>query len=186
MAVKISDITTKVRYLLGDISTTTVDVFTYTTSNVFTLTEDQAISISNVFLNGAEMGTSEVSFDSTTNKATVNLSMTSGDTVEIRYTCYQNYSDSVIEAYIKSALINISMNNYKDFIEEATYIFPEPDTREINLISFVTGLLIEPDNKTYRLPDVTIVAPKDLPMHDKISKFICVFKKNTHGIFSTL
>lgn len=186
MAIALSDITTKIRYLLGDISTTTTDAFTYTSSNIFTLTEDNAIAITTVFLNNSDLGASEVSFDSSTNKVTVSLTMISGDTVEVQYTYYPNYSDTLIEAYIRAALIHISTNNYKSFIEEATYIFPEPNTREQNLISLIAGLLIEPDNKTYRLPDLSMVVPKDLPTHSKISKFISIFKKDSHGVFDVL
>ncbi len=50
----------------------------------------------------------------------------------------------------------------------------------------ITALFIEPDNKTLRLPDITINAPRDLSLHDKIRKTVMVFKHNTHGVFDIL
>ena len=185
MSVTLTNLETKVRYLVGDNSITSTDIFTYANSNVFTLTEDNVISVEKVYLNNVDMGDSEFAYDSTTNKVTVNLTMLSGDTVQIEYTCYPNFSSTIIQAYIRAALIHISGNNYKDFIEEASYIFPEPNTREENLISLVASLLIEPDNKTYRLPDVSLVVPKDLPTNQKISRTIVLFKKDGHGVFFT-
>lgn len=186
MAVLISDITTKVRYLLGDIALSTTDVFQYSTSDIFTLSEENPISIESAFKNDVEINTSDISFDIATGKVTINSSMLSGDNIEIKYTHYPNFSDTEIESYIRAALIHISINNYKNFIEESDYIFPEPDDREKNLISIVTGLLIEPDNKTIRMPDFSMGSSKDLPTHDKVSKYIAIFKKNSHGKFSTL
>ena len=47
----------------------------------------------------------------------------------------------------------------------------------------ITAILIKPDNRTYRLPDITINAPADIPTDQKIHRAISIFKKNTHGLF---
>jgi hypothetical protein len=184
----ISTIKSKVRQLIGDNLVTVSDVFTYGSNKTFSLTESNAVDVTNVYKNNVEMGDSEVSFDTTNNKVTINLSLTSGDTIEVKYTCYQNYSDNEILAYIQAALIHLSLNNYYDFSYDSTddAIYPEPELREDNLISIITSLLINPDNKSYRLPDISVNVPNDLPIHDKISKTIALFKKNTSGIFEIL
>ena len=182
----VTDITTLVRYLVEDFSRTMIpgDVFTYTTSNVFTLSESNVNSITAVLLNDVEIGDSEYSFDSTDNKLTVSASMLSGDTVEIQYTYYSNYSDTEIENYIRGAIVHLSINNYYTYeIDTVGYVFPEISDREKNLVSFVTATLMEPGNQSYRLPDITITNPKSLPTRDLISKSISIFKHNTHGNF---
>lgn len=186
MAVTLTDIETKVRYLIGDNSTSMIpgDIHTYGSSAVFTLTEDNVISVSTVLQNDVELGSSEWSFDSDTNKVTVSASLTSGDNMEIQYTYYPNYSSTEIQNYVQASLVHISANNIKDFIVKGSSdtIYPEPDDREINLISSITRLLIEPGNKSYRLPDFTINVPSDLPTDQKIKNVISGFKKNSHGI----
>jgi len=186
MAVSLSDIETKVRYLIGDSSTSGSDIFTYANSSVFRLTESNPISITQVIKNDAEMDTSEVVFDSDINTVTLSFAMTSGDTIEILYTYYANYSSTEIQNYVQAALVHISAGNYKDFIVVSSTIYPEPNDREENLIAMVTSLLIDPDNKTYRLPDVSVNVPRDLPMHDKIRKTIAIFKKDIHGFLETI
>lgn len=184
----LSDIVTNVRYIIEDTSTSMVpgDIFTYAASAVFTLTESNIISVTAVFKNDVELESGEYTYDSDANQITVSASLTSGDTIEIQYTYYPDYSDTEIKNYIRSAVIHLSINNYYNWTIETETIYPEPSVSEKNLISMVTGLLIKPNNKTYRLPDMSIVAPKDLPTKDKISKTIAIFKKNTHGNFSLL
>ena len=81
--------------------------------------------------------------------------------------------------------MHLSGNNYADFIYDSTEddIYPSYDERESNLIALVASILINPDNKSYRLPDISVNTPRDLPTNQKISKTIAVFKKNSHGIF---
>ena len=188
MAVTLSNLVSKVRYLINDNLTEMVpgDIFTYENSNVFTLTESNVSSVSTVLVNDEELNSGDWSYDSTTNKVTISTSLSTGDIVEIRYSYYPNYSDTEIKRYIEAALVYISANNYKTFIVENETIFPEPDDREKNLIALITAILIQPNNQTIRLPDVSIVAPRDLPTDQKISRAISLFKKNTHGILDIL
>jgi len=188
MSVSLSNLESKIRYLIGDTLQTMQpgDIFTYENSSIFTLTESNVNSVTAVLVNDTELTSGDWSYNSTTNKVTITSSLSVGDTVEIRYTYYPNYSSTEIQNYIQAALVHISANNYKTFIVENDTIYPEPDDREKNLICLITALLINPDNKTIRLPDVSIVAPRDLPLDQKISRAIAIFKNNTHGIMDII
>jgi hypothetical protein len=174
---------------LGDIAKNKIpgDIFTYTTSSIFTLTESNVISVSSVFKNDVELGSGDWSFDATTNKVTVSASLTNGDTIEIQYSYYPNYSASEIQNYVYAAIVHLSINHFYNFEIKSSIIYPDPNTDEKNLIAMVTSLLIEPDNKSYSLPDISIRVPSDLPLHEKIRKTIAVFKKTSgHGNFDLL
>jgi hypothetical protein len=190
---KVTDIITLVRNLLGDYEHVDGrDVFVYENSAVFTITESNVIEVSSVLKNDVELTSGQFSFNSSTNKVTVTASLTSGDTIEIQYSYYPNYSDSEIESYLRAALVHLSVNNFYNFtigddlstVEEDDTIWPDPTDTEKNLIAMVTSLLIEPDNKSYALPDLRINVPNDLPLHFKIGKVIAICKKNSHGIFN--
>jgi len=189
MAVTLANITTLVRALLGDYSHTQTpgDIFTYANSSVFTISEINVITASTVLKNAVELDSGEWSYDSDLNQVTVSASLTTGDTVEIRYTYYPNYSDTEIQSYITAAVVQLSVNNLYTWTIENSTIYPEPEVNEKNLIAVVTALLMEPDNRTYRLPDVTINNPTDLPTDQKIRKTVAFFKSaGTHGIFDIL
>jgi hypothetical protein len=177
----------KVRYLIGDNLTTVDDVFTYDTSAIFTLSESNISTITDVYRNDISSGVTHT-YSSTTKKVTVSSSLTAGDTIKIEYTCYQNYSDTELTAYIQAALIHLSINNYYNFeYDSATdAIYPTPESKEENLIALVTSILINPDNRSIRLPDLSIGVPNDLPTDQKISKTISKFKHDTHGVFDIL
>ena len=64
--------------------------------------------------------------------------------------------------------------------------FSKVENREENLVATITALLINPDNRTIRLPDITINVPNDLPTNEKISKTIAGFKHDIHGILEIL
>ncbi len=182
----ISTITTSVRYLVEDFSLTQNpgDIFTYTTSAIFTLTEINPIAVTAVLVNDVNLGDSEYSFDSTTNKVTVSASLTSGDTVEIRYTYYPNYSDSVLEGWIRAAVIFLSVNQYYTFeVDSSDNFYPDVSDSQRNLVAFVASILIKPDNTNYRLPDISFAVPKTLSTRDLVSKAVAIFKHDTHGNF---
>lgn len=186
MPVILTNIETLVRPLVGDFSTAGIDIFTYGASAVFTLTEPNVITpLTAVLTNEVESGTT-FTFDSSVNKMTVTSSLSSGDTVQATYNFYPNYSSTEITNYIQGALSHISINNYATYIITGSTdeIHPEPTEREKHLIAVVTSLLMKPDNRTIRLPDMTITVPKDLPTNKKIAATISHFKRNIHGIFS--
>ena len=187
MAAKtLSTVETLTRYILGDVSTSQVpgDIFTYSNSAIFTLTETNVIAVSSVLHNDVELSSSEYSYDSSTNKVTVSASLTAGDTIEVQYTYYPNYSSTEIQTYVRVAITHLSVSNYATFqIASDGTLYPEPEDNEEHLIALLTSILIEPENKSYRLPDVSVNVPKSVPTHDLIRKTIAIFKHNTHGNF---
>ncbi len=189
MSATLSTIETIVRTLLEDWSHDMIpgDIFTYEASSIFTLTENQVIAVTNVLINDSPLGASEYSFDSDTNKVTITRSCLAGDTIEIQYTYYPNYSSTILKNFIKGALTHISINGYKDFVVDPDddEIYPDPTLNEKNLIAAVSAILINKPINSFRLPDMTINYPVDMPTDKKISRTIAVFKKTQgHGVFS--
>lgn len=187
MSVTLATVTTLVRYLLGETAKSQIpgDIFSYNASSVFTLTESNATAVTAVLVNDTESGVS-YTYSSSRQTVTISSALTSGYTVEIQYTYYPNYSDTEIQDFINSAIIHLSVNNFYDFTISNSMIFPDPTVVEQRLIAVVTSLLMEPNNSTIRLPDLTINVPKDLPTIDKIRKTILTMKHNSHGTFSIL
>jgi len=182
----ISDITILVRYLVQDFAHTMIpgDVFTYNTSAVFTISESNVITVTSVLHSDVELGSGDYSYDASTNKVTVSSSLTSGDVIEVQYTYYPNYSASELEGYIRAAVLFLSVNHYYTFeVDVDDNFYPDLFDKEKNMVAFVTSILIKPENKTYRLPDMSISVPKSLPTRDIVSKAIAIFKHNSHGIF---
>jgi hypothetical protein len=179
------NIVTKIRHLINDSSISTSDIFTYGSSLVFTLSESNVNAIVTVYRN--DVANASYTYNSTTKKVTYTGTLTTGDTVQIDYTYYPNYSDTEIQSYIHSALVHLSNHNYEDFtVESGNQIYPELTPQEETLVALIASILIEPDNKTIRLPDITIGTPNDVPTYDKIAKVIASFKHNVHGIFELL
>jgi len=177
MAVALTDIVTKVRYIVGDYSRTDSDIFTYVSSNVFTLTESNVIAVSEVGINDITSGIS-YTYDSDLNQVTV-VGASVDDTIEVFYSYYSNYSDTEIQAFIRSALIELSIYQYKQFEIISSNVYPEPEYNEENLIAMIAGILINPDNKTLKTPDLSIVQPyASLPTKERIERTITVFKKS--------
>jgi hypothetical protein len=175
----------KIRHLIQDNSISTSDIFTYGSSKVFTLSESNVNSVVTVYRN--DVSNSSYTYNSTTKKVTYTGTLTAGDTVQIDFTYYPNYSDTEIQSYIHSALVHLSNHNYEDFtVESGNSIYPELTPQEETLVALIASILIEPDNKTIKLPDIRIETPNDLPTYDKIAKVISSFKHNIHGIFELL
>ena len=182
--VTLSTLETLTRYLLDETAKTQVpgDIFTYNTSAVFTLTENNPISVSEVLVNDETSGVT-YTYNSSTNKVTISSSLTSGDTIEIQYTYYPNYSSTEIQNYIRASIVHLSVNGYYTFeVGNNDTIYPEPDENENNLIAFIAAILIEPNNKTYRLPDITVQVPNPLSKDDMIRKAISIFKLGAVGV----
>jgi len=182
----LSEIETLVRYQLEDFSHTQIpgDIFTYSSSSVFTLTESNPISVSTVLVNDVEIGSSNWSFDSDSNKITISAALTTGDTVEIQYTYYPKYSSTTIQNYTRSASIYLSIHNYYTFeIGTDGNFYPDIKDKEKNLLAFIAATLIEPRNESYVLPDIRVNVPGSLSTPDLIARAISVFKRNSHGVF---
>jgi hypothetical protein len=172
--------------MLGDNSKSQIpgDIFTYGSSAIFTLTEANVISIIDVLVNDETSGIT-YTYSSTTNKVTITSALVSGNTIEVTYTYYPNYSSTEIQNYIRAAMAHLSICNYYTFeVETNGNIYPDLQDKEANLIAFITATLIEPNNTTYRLPDLTISVPQSLPTEDLIRKAVTIFKHDTHGLFN--
>jgi len=183
----LSRIKTKVRSLVGDTEKTTNEPFEYTGSNVFTLTESNVTEVTKVTIDGNELGSGEsFTFDSETNTVTVTATLTSGQVITIYYK-YQCFSDTELEAFITSSLIQLSVNKYlregepyrmEESSGEVNTIYPTPDEKDENLIAFVASILIKPNYSQYRLPTLSISYPVKLCKDEKITRAINRFKSN--------
>jgi hypothetical protein len=184
------NIRTKIRAILNDNLITQKDVYTYDTSKVFTLSQDNVYAITTVYKNDVVVTESgNWSYSSTTNKLTFDsgYSLTDGDIVQIDYTFYEDYSDNELSGYIKAAMSFCSVHNLKTFETNDDDINPEPDEAEENLLAILASIIIKPDNISYRLADVNIQVPLgSVPTHDMIKKIIASFKKDSHGYFGII
>lgn len=187
MSVNISDVRELTRYLIEDNSTTQIpgDLHTYTTSSVFSLSEANIVTVDSVLHNDVALASSEYDYSSSTNKVSISASLTTGDTIEIQFTFFENYSNSSIEKYVQAAAIHLSVNNLTTLeIDSSGNIYPEPTDELVNLLSVITSVLIDSPIKNLRLPDMSINFPDDLNPSEKIRQLISIFKKNSHGIFT--
>ena len=113
--------------------------------------------------------------------------MTSGDTIQINYTIYPNYSDTELDSYLQSALMYISNYQYTYFEITSDDVNPEPTPEEENLIAMVSAIIIKPEDKSYRLPDMSVsISNRALPKEEKIQKLISVFKKSKTGVYGIM
>ena len=186
----VSTIRTKVRYLLNEIAKDTTDIFTFETSRVFSLSETNPIEITSVFKNDVEVSESgNWSYSSTTKKLTFEsgYSLTSGDTIQIDYTIYPNYSNTELDSYLHSALMFLSNFQYDYFEIDSDDVNPEPSNEEENLIAMVTAIIIKPEDKSYRLPDMSVsISNRALPKEEKIQRLISAFKKSKTGVYAII
>lgn len=175
----ITNIRDKIRALVVDVSKSSFETFLYTTTNIFTIAE-QNITITKVLLNGEE--NEDYTFDEDTNKITITASgLTTSDVIEVDYTYYK-YSDTEIDEYIKSALVWVSVYSHdeKDYEYEIESsgtgtIVPTPENRTEDLIAIVASILIKPNYSSYKLPNVTVTYPEKLTKEEKIEKLVTKF-----------
>jgi hypothetical protein len=176
----------KTRILISDNIENENYIETYDTDNVFIIPEPNVVSIISVLINNVEISDSEYSFNSDNKHLTINSTLTSGDTVQIVYSFYPNYSDTELINYIQASLVHISLNKYEDFIYDDGTITPTPTAQEENLIAVIASIIINPENKSYRLPDITINVPASLPTNQLIAKTINIFKRGCLGVFDVI
>ena len=162
----------KIRSLVGDFSKTSEEAFTYVTSSIFTIAQDN-ITVSSVAVNGSVSGVT-YTFSSTTNKVTVTSSLTTNDIVLVSYT-YNKYSSDELDEYIRAALVWMSVYSYEteDYeIESNDIISPTPDNKTTDIICLIASILINPDYSQYKLPNVTVVYPRNMSKELRIEKLI--------------
>ncbi len=179
----------KIRALIEDLSESNTEVFTYTTSAIFTLAEPNIIAISEVTKNGVALGDSDYSFSATTNKVTVTATLAADDEIEINSTCYLKYSETELREFIRAALIYCSLWGTKDFELEDdgddSYTFePTPNQKELDMIALVTSIIIKPNYTKYELKGVVVMEfPKNIDKDSKIRKTILQLQ-SMNGIFT--
>lgn len=173
-------IRSKIRSLVEDFAKSDFETFTYETSNIFTLAEPNINSIDSVLRNGAELGSGEYSYNSTTNKLTIDLASGSDfavdDIVEADYT-FNKYSNTEIDKYIEASLVWISLfsSGDDDYELEDESIYPVPGNKTTDLIAIIASILIKPNYSEYKLPNLTVKYPKTISKEDKIQKIIARF-----------
>lgn len=181
MQADLQTIITKFRSLVLDFDTSSLETFSYTTSDIFTLEEGNITAIAGVYKNGIELESGEYSFNSTTNKLTITLSsgdaFAQGDIIEVDYT-FNKYSDTECLNYIRNALVHISISSYgdDDYELESDGIYPTPSNKTNDLISLVASILAKPDYLEYRLPNLTVKYPRTMVKEDKVEKLITKFQ----------
>ncbi len=184
-------IRSKLRSLVQENAKAGKDIFTFDTSRIFTLGEENVVTVTDLLKNDVSVSQSggTWSYSSSTNKVTISslFSMTAGDTIQINYTHYPNYSDTELTGYISAAISWIAVCNYKTFQLDSDDINPEPTEAEENLIALVASMIIKPDNKSYHLQELRVLVPNtSVSLDEKIRRVIASFKRNTHGIFSVI
>lgn len=175
-----SNVKTKVRALIEDIAKSASETFTYTTSDIFTMSEPNVITADDFTVNGNALDSGETyALDTTTNKVTLTgASLTADDEIEIDYSYYSKYSDTEITEYIRAALVHISLySDCQDYELETDgdgdYNFePTPSNKQLDMIALVTAILINPSWTKYELPNVTITFPNSQSKEAKIRKLI--------------
>ena len=175
----------KIRALVGDISSSDFETFTYTSSDIFTIAQEN-ITIASVLKNGAELGSGTYTFSEDTNKITIVESLTSGDVLEVDFT-YYSYSDSELLEYIRAALVWLSVFSYceTDFELETNYIYPTPENKTLDLISIIASIIIKPNYSEYNLPNLKVKYPRNISKDEKIRRIIQSFQQGL-GVISVL
>lgn len=157
------------RTILMDFGEELDELFFYSGTNIFYLTEPNIVEIVKVFINDVE--TTNYEFNSDENSVTVNENLKDGDVVKIRFK-KNKYSSQELESYIKQALLYIAVG-YKNFdINQDNNLEPEPSSEEKKLIVLIASILAKPDYTEYRLPTVTVRYTKNLSLEEKINYLI--------------
>ena len=177
MSVSLTNVETKVRYVLNDIAETVYDIFTFYTSRIFTLEENYPIAVSSVHINDILLPSSDWSYNSS--KVTIEDTLTSnytlsvGDSVKITYTSYKNFGSTEIASAVRTVLMQLSINNYLEFhVDTENNIQPSPTTKEQNLIAIISAYKLRPDVSSLRLPDFSVSQKDALVFDDFVRKVI--------------
>lgn len=188
-----TEIIAKIRNILNENAKTVRDIFKVENISLkaFTLGDLNAISVTSVLINGVEVAESgNWSFSTSTNKLTFesDYTLVVDDIIEVVYSAYPDYSDVEIKGFIKAAIMHMSANHYITFeVDASDNIQPEPTEKQKNQIAILGSILIKPDNKTIRTPDLTVIVPAfTRPTEELIRQTISIFKKDVHGIFTIL
>jgi len=178
----------KVRNIINDgLETAGRQIFEFlsiSSSKIFTLKESTAITASiKVYKNGVLWSDDNYTYDTDTCQLTVaevtGEELEVGDTLLVTFSYYKKYSDTIITRYINSALIYLSVAQYKTFIATTGDVLdPEPTAAEENLIALVASTLMEGNIRSYRTPEMTVVFGDTDSKDKKINQIIRKFNKS--------
>lgn len=178
----LDEIRTKVKALVADFPKTGVEVFTYTTSPIFTIAEPVFL-LTSVLLDSVDID--DYTFDSVTNKIEITSSaLEANSIIEVNYT-YNKYSVTEIDGYVRSALVFISVYSRDDDFAfelegesaDVMEIIPTPDSHTEDLIALVSSILIKPNWMSYKLPNLTVTYPEKMTKEERISKLVSRFNE---------
>ena len=170
----ITELRQKTRALAVDLSKKQTETFTYTSGDkVFVLQEENPTDIISVTKNGVALASGDYSYDTDTNELTISATLASGNIIVIKYVYYK-YSNSEIDEYIRGALTWISIYSHcdTDFEFEDDDVYPTPSSKEEDLISIISAILIKPNYSEYKLPNITVKYPRTMDKETKIQKII--------------
>lgn len=181
-----------VRALVQDLSQKGKEEFTFYNETTFTLTESHLISgsITKLYVNNVEK-TIGFTVDYDNCKVTITLPLNVGDSIEIPYNYYEQYSDEEIKKYINATFAYLSVNEVcvEDFEitdENGTDdIYPTPNKKQRRLIALLSAILIEGNLRSYRTPDFTITYERDVPKEQRIKDVIRDYKSRI-GVFAII
>jgi len=172
----LSQVRTKVRALIEDIAKSDFEVFTYTNSSIFKLSEPNILSIVEVTKNSSVLGSGDYSYDSTTNKLTITVALIQGDIITVNYT-YTKYSDTELTEYVRAAIVWVSVygSDETDYEIENEGFYPTPDNKTLDLFALISSILIKPNYTIYRLPNLTVRYPRNKSKEEKIRVLVMQF-----------
>lgn len=179
-----------IRALVQDLETKGVEPDTYDNETTFTISETNIISDSvKVYVNSSIITGFTVDYD--TNKVTITDSLTPGDSIEIHYSYYPQYSDTEIKKYIHGSLAYLSVNQVLDehikirTIQGVDELYPNPALIERRLIGIIAAILIEGNLRSYRTPDFSFTFQTAKTKEEKIQDVIRRYKSRA-GVFDTI
>jgi hypothetical protein len=172
----------RIRQIILDNSKSTFETFIATDSNIFSISQDNIIDVTNITVNGISIGNA-YSLDG--NNVTLESGTFSTNDVVIIYFDYTKWSDSELDSYILSTLTYLDSYTYPiSFIAESgnLNIYPIPNRKEQSLISLIASILIQPNFSQYQTSSVNVRYPRTMTKEERIEKLISKFKFSKEGI----
>jgi len=179
--VSLSTIRNKIRALIEDLSQADFEAFSYRGVAVFTLSEPNITTISEVTKNSVALGSGDYSYDSTFNEITITASLSDGDVVKVEY-LYNKYSDTELNGFITASLVYINIYSENNFKYDEASISPTPTDKDSDLISLVSCILIRPNYLEYKLPNVMVKYPEKYSKTEKIKQIVNTYKYSGEGV----
>lgn len=175
----LAQIILKIRNMIHDNAQSTYETFTAGSGRTFTISQENASTVTSVTVNGTALATDKYTYTSATQTVTINSGYVSSTQIVVIYFTYYKYSDTELTEYVVSALSFLDINKYSiHFDKSSTDIFPYPTPKESNLIAYICYLLIEPSYSDYRVQGISVSYPKKLTKEEAINEAIKRFKRN--------